>query len=197
MNTIALLGIATYFLAAIPFALVVSKLKGIDLRSIGSGNLGATNVVRGMGWGFGVLVLGLDALKGYLPVMYALNSFESPWIHVGIGALAIASHSLSVFVKFKGGKGAATGLGVLLALSPDVFLIVFSVAVIAIGVTRYVAPTTIFCAFITPILLYVREYPTPYIIVLGTICFFIIVRHHSNIKRVFQGKENKVEHLKK
>lgn len=197
MNQMLLFVIGTYFLGAIPFALIVSKLKGVDLRKIGSGNLGATNVVRGMGWFYGFLVLALDALKGYIPVTLSLTWSDSPWTHVSIGALAIAAHSLSVFVKFKGGKGAATGLGVLLALSPDVFVIVFAIAVIAIGVTRYVAPTTIFCAFITPLLLYVREYPMPYVMVIGLICFFIIMRHYTNIVRLIQGKENKVVYHKK
>lgn len=186
------LAIFAYFVGAIPFSLIVSSLKGIDLRKIGSGNLGATNVYRAMGLPYAILVFVLDALKGFIPTFLVLNSTNQPWLHVGIGFLAIVGHSLSPFVRFKGGKGAATGLGVLLALSPDVFAILAVIAVLGIGITRYVAPTTIICCMLAPVLLYFLHYPSTYVGFVSVIALFIIYRHKDNIRRLFQGRENRV-----
>ena len=184
--------ILAYFLGAIPFSLLISRAKGVDLRQVGSGNLGATNVYRAMGLKYAIIVFALDALKGYIPTYLILNISDQPWLHVGIGFLSILGHSLSPFVNFKGGKGAATGLGVLLALSPDVFGTLAVVAAIGIGVTRYVAPITILCCILAPILLYIMNYPFTYVVFVSVIGLFIIYRHKSNIIRLIQGKENKV-----
>ncbi|MGE4169652.1 MAG: glycerol-3-phosphate 1-O-acyltransferase PlsY [Candidatus Margulisiibacteriota bacterium] len=192
LNPILGVCLFSYLLGSIPFALIVSRAKGVDLRKVGSGNLGATNVYRAMGLGYALLVFGLDAIKGYIPVMIALNHFESPWVHILIGFCAIVGHSLSPFVKFKGGKGAATGLGVLLAISPDVCGLVFAVALILILAFRYVAPVTILCSVLTPILLWAFGYAQEYVAFVTLICLFIIYRHRSNIVRLFQGKENRI-----
>ncbi|NBV83096.1 glycerol-3-phosphate 1-O-acyltransferase [bacterium] len=187
----AALAVVSFFLGSIPFSLLVSKAKGIDLRSIGSGNLGATNVYRAMGFKYAALVFALDAIKGAIPTWISLSN-ESPTIHIGIACIAIVGHSLSPFVKFKGGKGAATGLGVLSVLATDVFGILFIVAAILIGVTRYVAPTTIVCSLLAPLLLYWFNYPIPYVVFTSLISAFIIYRHRTNITRLIQGKENRV-----
>jgi len=181
-----------YLLGAIPFSLIVCKLKGIDLRQVGSGNLGATNVYRACGLSLGILVFILDALKGYIPTLLALNFFDHPWLHVGIGFSAIVGHSLSPFVKFKGGKGAATGLGVLMAISPDVCGIIALIAVLGIGITRYVAPTTIVCSILAPVLLWLLDYPLAYVGFVSIASVFVIWRHRANIIRLYKGVENKV-----
>lgn len=183
----------TYFLGAIPFALLVSRLKGINLREIGSGNIGATNVYRAMGFAYAFLVFLLDAAKGTLPVLAVMKlAPENYLLHVSIGFTAIAAHSLSVFVQFKGGKGAATGLGVLAALNPIVFAILFVIAAILIPTTRYVAPTTILCSILAPILLYYLGSPMPYVTMISIISLFIVIRHKDNIKRLLSGSENRV-----
>ena len=186
------IAIVTYFLGSIPFALLVSRAKGVDLRSQGSGNLGATNVFRVMGWKFGLLVFLLDGFKGWLPTFLAIQVFDTPWLHVGVGVMAIIGHILSCFVQFKGGKGAATGLGVLLALNPLVFGILFIIAASLIRITRYVAPVTILCSILAPCLLYYFQSPNPYTFMVTCISIFIILRHTSNIKRLLQGKENRL-----
>ncbi|NBV42890.1 glycerol-3-phosphate 1-O-acyltransferase [bacterium] len=185
------LAVLAFFMGAIPFSLIISKSKGINLREVGSGNLGATNVYRTMGLKYGALVFALDALKGAIPTWIALNH-DNPTTHVVIGFIAIVGHSLSPFVKFKGGKGAATGLGVLAVLATDVFGIIAIIATILILTTRYVAPTTILCSILVPLFLYAFNYPTPYIVFTAAIAVFIIYRHKSNIQRLISGTENKV-----
>lgn len=184
--------IATYFIGSIPTSLLISNWKGIDLRSQGSGNLGATNVYRVMGLKYALPVFMIDALKGAIPVALGMHLFSNPLYHIALGFIAVLGHSLSVFVKFKGGKGAATGLGVLLALNPLVFFIVFCVAFSLIFLFRYVAPVTIFCCILTPILLYLFKSPPEYCWFVLFICVLIIIRHHSNIKRMIRGEENRV-----
>ncbi|MFC1770838.1 glycerol-3-phosphate 1-O-acyltransferase PlsY [Candidatus Margulisiibacteriota bacterium] len=181
-----------YFTGAIPFALIVSKLKGINLREIGSKNLGTTNVYRAMGLKWASLVFVLDFLKGFIPTILAIHFLNQPLWHVLIGITAVLGHMLSLFVKFKGGKGAATGLGVLLALTPTVFLICAILAVIIIGTTRYVSLATITCSLIIPILIYYLGYPLEYMKVIGIVCILVILKHRGNISRLIKGKENKI-----
>lgn len=181
----------SYLIGSIPFSLLVARLKNINLRSVGSGNLGATNVYRAMGFKYAFLVFLLDATKGGIPTAIALNS-EHPTVHILTGFMAILGHSLSPFVRFKGGKGAATGLGVLAILAPDVFGILFVIAAILIAVTRYVAPATMICSILAPALLYAFDYQTEYVVFTGLIALFIIYRHRTNILRIVKGTENRV-----
>lgn len=193
-----LLGVA-YFLGAIPFSLIVARTKGIDLRTIGSGNLGATNVFRHMGPIYGIVVFVLDALKGFIPVQLLLSDIpglagigEQPLVHVFVGGAAILGHTFSPFARFKGGKGVATGLGVILALSPQVFGIVFTLGITAIVITRYVSPVSIICSILVPCLMWVFEYPKEYWIFTGLAGIYIIYKHRSNIRRLLNGTENKI-----
>lgn len=193
MIKIILLFLGTYFYAAIPFALVVSKVRKVDLRKIGSGNIGATNVYRAMGLKWAILVFLLDGLKGFLPTYYAIYTYpNSPLLHILVGITTILAHAMTIFAKFKGGKGAATGLGVLLALSPKIFIISAIAATIIIGLTRYVSVGTICCCVALPFLFYFGAYPKSYTLFVTIICIFIIYRHKKNIERLFQGKENKI-----
>ncbi len=184
--------VCAYLLGSIPFGLIIAKFKKVDLRQRGSGNIGATNVFRNVGWQYGIVTLFLDGLKGYISTVFALNMFENPWIHVLVGLVAIIAHTLTFLASFKGGKGAATALGVLLALSPDVCLLIFFIGVVMIAITRYVAPVTICCSIAVPLLLYVRDYPTAYISIKSIVALFIVIRHQSNIKRLFNGTENRI-----
>jgi len=178
--------------AAIPFGLIVSNFKHVDLRAIGSGNIGATNVFRALGPVYGAIVFFLDSLKGWVPTYVSIQLFEDPIIHISVGAVTIIGHTLSCFARFKGGKGAATGIGVIMALSPLVTGIILVVAICLIYITRYVALTSIACSLLAPVLFYIFGYPKHYVIVLCVIAIFIIIRHTSNIKRLLAGKENKI-----
>ena len=188
---LSLIGI-TYFIAAIPFGLLVARLKNINLREIGSGNIGATNVYRAMGAKYGILVFIFDAIKGGIPTYVATLVDPNPLFHILIGAIAVTGHSLSCYVKFKGGKGVATGAGVIIALSPIIGLVMIILAAILIYVTRYVALTSIVCAIATPLLFYILKYPLAYVGMFAVIGVFIIIRHRSNIERLLKGTENKV-----
>lgn len=185
--------LGTYLLGSISFAQIFSALKGIDLRKVGSGNLGATNVYRNMGFGYAFLVFILDAIKGFVPVYCVMNLYPTDYyFHIGLGLVAIIGHSLSVFAQFKGGKGAATGLGVLAAINPLVFGILFVLALTLIKLTRYVAPVTILCALLAPGLLFLLESPYQYVLSVSGISIFIIWRHRANISRLLAGTENRV-----
>ena len=117
--TIAILTIIAYLLGAIPFGLLVAKSRGVDIRSQGSGNIGATNVFRVIGKGWGVFTLVLDALKGFIPSFYfpMLGKLDPEW-GVLFGLAAIIGHSFPVYLRFKGGKGVATSAGMLLGVAP-------------------------------------------------------------------------------
>ncbi len=193
MNTnILILAIISYLCGTIPFGLFFSKIKGIDLRSQGSGNIGATNVWRVMGWKYGAVVFFLDAFKGAVPTALSLSMSEYPYIHILIGILAIVGHSLPVFTKFKGGKGVATAVGVIFALAPNVALILLGFGLTMIMLTRYVAPVSILCALLAPILFKLLDYPNEYTVVMMIVAIFVIFRHKDNIKRMIHGTENKI-----
>jgi glycerol-3-phosphate acyltransferase PlsY len=190
--SVSLLLVLAYFLGSIPTSLLISKWKQIDLTSQGSGNLGATNVYRVMGWQYALPVFLFDGFKGAVPVFLAIQLNPDPRLHVLVGFVAVMGHSLSLFIKFKGGKGAATGLGVLLALEPRAFFIIAILAFLLIKLFRYVAPVTLLCCVLTPLLFYLFKSPQAYTYFVSGICLLIIARHHSNIKRIIQGKENKI-----
>ena len=199
--------IFAYLLGALPFSLWVAKLRGVNLRQFGSGNLGATNVYRSLGLPYASLVFFLDALKGFIPTQIALTQGgpellhqlgfhigfgEQPLIHVVIGGLAILGHTFSPFVKFKGGKGVATGLGVILALSPQVFGILFTLGITGILITRYVSPVSILSSILLPFLMWGFGYPKEYWIFTGIVSLYIVYKHRGNIVRLLNGTENKI-----
>ena len=193
MNTLGLLYFAAaYLIGAIPFALLIGRLKGIDLRQQGSGNLGATNVFRTLGAPYGVLVFLLDSSKGFIPTYMAMQAFQNPWWHVAIGCMAVFGHAMSLFVRFKGGKGVATGLGMLLALSPLLAGAVFVVVIGLIAITRIVSIGSLLGCVLMPLLFYVCQEPLEYTTVVTLLSCFIIWRHKPNIQRLLEGKEHKI-----
>ena len=134
----------------------------------------------------------LDALKGYIPVVLSLDLGDSVLLPLIVAGVCVAGHSLSMFAKFRGGKGAATGLGVLAALSPDVVVVLVMVASILIWRFRVVSLTTLICSVLAPLLLYFFDYSLEYVAVFSCIALLIVVRHWSNIQRLIRGEENKV-----
>ncbi len=135
-----LLGVMAYLIGSIPFAIIVARLKaGVDVRSIGSGHAGATNVMRSAGWGAGILVLLLDLAKGYLIIWLARNFGVTPWVWPAAAALGIAGHCWPLYVGFRGGMGMAVGGGMLLGLWPLGFVIGLGVAVAGQLIIRHSA----------------------------------------------------------
>ena len=181
-----------YLLGGIPFSVIVARSKGVDLSKIGSGNFGATNVYRALGWRYALAVFLLDAAKGALPVWWASTMFESPIIQVIIGFTAIFGHTFSLFLGFKGGKGVATAAGVFLIISPIPFAITFVVVVAAIALTRMVSVGTLLGCVLLPVLLVVFHAPMVLVRFVGVIASLIIWRHRGNIARILKGTEQKI-----
>lgn len=199
MAVLAALALA-YLIGSIPTAFIFGKvLKGIDIRTVGSGNIGATNVYRAVGKVPGIAVLMVDILKGAAPVAIIPmivpvgGSVLAPDIYkILIGAAAIAGHVWTVFMNFKGGKGVATTAGVVLILAPDVVGIVLVLWIAVMVVSRYVSVASIAAAITLPVTAYVLGKQPSIIIFLSIISVIGIYKHKGNIIRLRQGSEHKI-----
>lgn len=182
------------FCGSIPSGLwIVKSLHGIDIRNYGSKNIGATNVFRTVGIRTAIFVLIADALKGIIAVAITNYFFQNAVFDVLTALGALLGHNYSIFLKFKGGKGVATGLGLLIFLMPMVGLFDFIVWLILVLLTRYVSLGSVIAALCTPIFAYYFAYPVPYIVFGAIAGFFVIVRHKENIKRLLNGTESKIK----
>jgi acyl phosphate:glycerol-3-phosphate acyltransferase len=187
----------SYLSGSIPFAAIAGRLRGVDLRKQGSGNLGATNVFRVLGWKIGLLVFLADALKGALPVLYLpprIVSAREPilWA-IACGIAAIAGHVRPVFLKLRrGGKGVATAAGVFFALAPLPMAITFAVFVVVVLASGYVSLGSMLSAIVLPTLLLVTLGPrSPLFLVSAVIAVFVFWTHRSNIGRLRRGEEHR------
>lgn len=193
---------AAYFIGAIPTGyLVVKALKDIDIRKVGSGNIGATNVKRVLGMKWFLIVLALDALKGFVPVTVAALIFGNkyPFLPVIAGLAAILGHTFTIFLNFKGGKGVATSLGVFLALAPFSLLTCTVVFIILLLFFGYISLGSIAAAAMLPIFVFIygeggHMYLVQVLSLAGSV--FIIYKHKDNIKRLLNGTENKFDFKK-
>ncbi|MGB9612935.1 MAG: glycerol-3-phosphate 1-O-acyltransferase PlsY [Candidatus Margulisiibacteriota bacterium] len=181
-----------YLLGSIPFGVIVSKIWNIDIRRYGSGNIGATNVFRVLGIVPGAIVFILDLLKGALAVYLGYWLGGDPLLILFLGVSAIFGHMYSIFLGFKGGKGAATGLGVLLGIAPEIFLISSIFAASVIALTRYVSIGSITSAFLVVALMSLFHKPISYTIASFLVAIFVLIRHLPNLKRLLQGTEPKI-----
>ena len=186
--------VCAYLVGSIPSGLILGKsIWGIDLREHGSHNIGATNAWRTIGKSAGILIFALDLLKGAISVYLGLHFGETAVAGILCGILAIVGHSWSLFLGFKGGKGVATGLGVILMLMPVVTLIVFAVWFIIVYITKYVSLGSIVAAALVPVLAFVMGLSMAHIIFGVAAAAFIIYRHKSNISRLLNGRESKIK----
>ncbi|MDR1835082.1 MAG: glycerol-3-phosphate 1-O-acyltransferase PlsY [Fusobacteriaceae bacterium] len=190
--------VIAYFMGSIPSGVWIGKyFKGIDIREHGSKNTGTTNAYRVLGARFGMLVLVMDALKGFLPPFLASRCGVSGNILVIIGLTAIIGHTLSCFLGFKGGKGVATSLGVFLFLIPRVTFILLIIFIVTVFISRYISLGSILCAGLLPILTWflppgrlgITRGPILMVTLIAGI--FVIYKHRTNIQRLREGKENK------
>lgn len=186
---------AAYLLGAIPSGLLVGRYlcHGMDIRTQGSGNIGATNAFRVLGAGPGLVVLVADVAKGMLAVYLALNYLAAPLAVVLCGAAAIAGHTWPVFLRFRGGRGVAVGLGVIAMLVPKVTVVVFVVWLLIVLTTRYVSLASIVGAALTPLLMLLWRAPAAYLYFVALAAAFVIYRHVPNIKRLWRGEELKLQ----
>lgn len=186
--------ILCYFIGAIPFSYIIVKLiKGIDLRTVGSGNVGATNAGRVLGkWGF-ISAFLLDMLKSFLPLFILKNFYNYSMNFLLICALTlIIGHTYTIFLYFKGGKGVATGLGVFLALSPKSIIVALIVFLVMVSIYRMVSLGSISAAIALLITVFFSDGNVNFKVFTFIIATFVIYKHKDNIKRILNKTEKKI-----
>ncbi len=189
--------VLSYLIGSIPTGyLIVKKLKGIDIRKVGSGSTGATNVKRVLGTKWFYIVMLLDALKGAIPVIIVYSNFDLLYFKgllPTVSAISvIIGHSKSVFLHFTGGKSVATGVGTLIALCWPVGLIIAAIWGIITYTTKYVSLGSIIAVSLAPLLMTAFDQNVYYICFAGLGAAYVVYRHRENIKRLINGTENKV-----
>lgn len=195
--------LVAYLLGSIPTGFLVAKARGIDIRTVGSGNIGATNVFRFLGKPAGIFVLFADALKGWVAVVIVTrvisNAFRIPgdqitqeWLAICAGVGAILGHNFTCWLHFKGGKGIATSAGVLTALVPLSLLIILSVWIIVFAFTRYVSLASICASFTLPFAAWFTHESATMIVITAALAVLAIYKHKGNIKRLLNGTEGRL-----
>ena len=196
---VTVLTIIAYLIGSIPTGIVVAKILGApDPRAVGSGNIGATNVGRAAGKAAGIITLIGDVLKGFLITLLALyilgssSEANSP-LAISIVAFSVfLGHLFPVFLKFKGGKGVATTLGVFLAIGPFQAILALILFIIIVAIFKHVSVASMIASVSIPLLLNLSPATSPYIPLAVIISVLIILKHSDNIKRLIQGTENKI-----
>jgi len=210
MLSILIIALLSYVLGSIPWSIILSRIvKGIDIRNYGSGNAGATNVFRVLGWKLGIIVLILDILKGFIATRYLSQIQIDPVplhyqsLQILAGAMAIAGHIWTIFAGFKGGKGVGAGAGMLLGLNPVAALSCICIFIIVLLITRIVSISSMIAAISFPLILVLIKNCTnqlvtsPLIYFSAILALLIIFTHRTNIKRLINGKENRISLTKK
>jgi glycerol-3-phosphate acyltransferase PlsY len=206
MTVYLVTAVLAYFLGSIPTGYLVAKAKGIDIRAVGSGNIGATNVFRILGKGPGIFVLTVDALKGWLAcslvVKLVLEVFHNSQIGLShdeldyqsivAGICAVLGHNYTCWLNFKGGKGIATSAGVLIALVSHAFLAALAVWLVVFIASRYVSLASILAAFVLPFATWQLEKRPALIGITTFMAVLAIYKHRANIQRLLNGTENRV-----
>jgi len=199
--TLGYVALMCYLCGSLPTAYLAGILiKGVDIRTVGSGNVGASNAMRLLGKGWGVTVLLIDALKGLIPLLFILHFYLKGNAQLEryaiVGAFAcMIGHVFPVWLKFKGGKGVATGLGVMTAMLPIAVAVALPVFILVVYVTRYISLGSITAALVLPAAFFIdHELSTSLelFIFVSVACIFVIYKHKSNIKRIIAGTENRL-----
>ena len=188
----------SYLSGSIPTGYWLGKLKGIDLTQIGSGSTGATNVLRNLGPPAAILTLFVDVLKGFLPVFFALTLQNNDLVVMFAAVACLIGHSKSVFLKFKGGKSSATGLGILIAISWQAAAITFFIWLVVVGMSKYSSLGSIISVPLVPLWIYLFHKPMIYVyLAIFAAVYIVLVRHRENIQRLFKGTEQKIGGMNK
>ena len=188
-----LLVIFGYLAGSIPFGLLYGRLAGVDVRQQGSGNIGATNVSRLLGKKLGILTLASDLLKGLLPMLIAaqiLGNRPDAYLWTMLtGTAAFVGHCWPIYLKFRGGKGVATALGIFLYLAPLQTLIAIVLFVATVRLGGYVSLGSMSAALSLPVMIWLSNGPTDLLVTTGTIALLIVLKHQENIRRLLKGEE--------
>ncbi|MCH9753896.1 MAG: glycerol-3-phosphate 1-O-acyltransferase PlsY [Alphaproteobacteria bacterium] len=188
-NLVVTLLIGSYLLGSIPFGLILTRMAGKgDIRKFGSGNIGATNVLRRSGKFIALLTLLLDGLKGAVAIMIAQKFCNDYLLMMLVGLSVILGHIFSIFLRFKGGKGVATSIAVFLVLAPEVGVVTCIIWLMILALIRISAVSALISFAITPIICYFITYDTRLVIIFSLISIIVILRHSENIKQLMQNK---------
>jgi acyl phosphate:glycerol-3-phosphate acyltransferase len=194
MLSYVLTAIAAYLVGSIPTGYLWARAKGVDIRNVGSGNIGATNVFRFLGKGPGIAVLLIDALKGFLPAKFLLLGAtpQTQEYHSLIaGLFAVLGHNYTCWLRFKGGKGIATSAGVLLAWLPIALLITLGSWILIFAVSRYVSLASVLAALVLPIAVWITRQPGYMIGIASVLSALALYKHRTNIQRLINGTEHR------
>lgn len=219
MSNLLFIAVLSYLVGSLPVSIILTKLvKGVDIRNYGSGNAGGTNVSRVLGKKYGILVILLDAMKGVIAVVFIsrlyFGSFPFPnttpfddftLVQIIAGITAVIGHIWTIFAGFRGGKGIATGLGVLISIVTLDMLMALGVFVVVMYISKYISLASMSAAVSVPIIMIIREnifdvqiqsYHTILPFAIG-LALLIIYTHRANVERLFSGSENKISLSKK
>jgi len=186
--------VTAYLLGSIPAGYLAGRARGIDIRAVGSGNIGATNVFRALGKTAGLLVLLADMFKGFAACRFVPLLFESAPsadLRIAAGLAAIIGHNYTCWLRFKGGKGIATSAGVLLGWMPWALVIVLAVWVVVFALSRYVSLASISAALILPLAAWLTDGGNRMVIIAVLVGGMAIYKHRSNIRRLLNGTEHR------
>lgn len=191
---LALVILYSYLIGSIPFGVIITKLfTGKNIRKKGSKNIGATNALRTGGFFVGFMTFLFDFAKGYFPVIITINLFGFDHLYYLFSAIAcFVGHIYPVWLKFKGGKGVATFLGVLLALSMKMFFVVFLLMLAVVAKTRYVSLASLIGVLAAGTIAFFEGDPNQALVILG-MAIIVVLRHKDNIERLLKNRENKIK----
>lgn len=185
--------ILSYLVGSIPFGLVLGKLAGVDVRSAGSKNIGATNVTRLVGKKFGLFTLVFDALKGAMPMLVAQQLGADLVVIMGCGAAAFTGHCFPIYLRFVGGKGVATALGVFLFLDRPAVGVGVLVFVLLVWLTGYVSLGSMCATIAVSGMIWWLHGVGPLLYLAGFVSFLVVAKHHENIGRLLRGEEKSMK----
>ena len=202
--TLAVWIVGAYFIGGIPFGFLIGKMRGVDVRTVGSKNIGATNVFRTVGKKWGLVAFACDVLKGLFPTLAARHFAAEPsWLPLCVGVACVVGHMLTPYMKFKGGKGVATAFGMLLGLIPALVGTAFVLFAVVFACSHFISLGSCTAAVFLAVTIWFPILGTrgcadlPQCILVTLISLFIVWKHRSNIGRLVRGNENKIYLFKK
>ncbi len=188
----AIIILIAYIIGSIPFGIIISRAKGVDLRKVGSGNIGATNVLRAVGKKEAILTLLGDILKGTVGVLLAKGLSQSEMVVVLSAIAAVLGHDFSIFLRFKGGKGVATSIGVLIGYAPVIALVTVNVWILVVFFYRYSSLGALVSFTFVPVFMLLARKGYEGILLSVVLTALIYFKHRQNIKRLLEGREPKI-----
>lgn len=199
--------VGAYLIGGIPFGFLIGKARGVDVRKVGSKNIGATNVFRSVGKKWGFIAFACDVLKGLIPVLIArhFGAGDATWAHLALitGLACVMGHMLTPYMHFKGGKGVATGFGMLIGLVPALVGVAFALFIVVFALSHYISLGSCAAAAFLAIMIWLPYLGSqglgdiPQAVLVTFISLFVIFKHRANIGRLVKGTENKIYIFKK